>query len=133
MSGTASTKNYQKQGGFEWVIGGLLTILGAMTRSNSTPVATGSTIADAAPTTGDFMFVTGADGTKGVLLQAILPGEINVIKNTANAILKVYPNSASIQINGLGAGNPISMAAYTCCDFIGATATQVYTNPLVPS
>jgi len=130
-----NAKNYRKQGGSETVIGGALTIVGTgqIVDTNGSLAATGSTIADAAAIVTNIVFVTAADATKGVLLPAILPGERVTVKNTANAVLKVWPNTASVQINGLGAGNSISMAAYTCCDFVGASTVLAYTNPLVPS
>ena len=128
-----NTKNFMRAGGAEWVVGGLLTVNGHQIASTSSPAATGSTIADAAAIATGIAFVSGADGTKGVLLPVILPGETYVVKNTANAVLKVWPNAAGVAINGLAAGAAISMAAYTCCDFVGASTVQVYTDPYVPS
>jgi hypothetical protein len=94
---------------------------------------TGSTIADAAALQDGFNIVTGADGTKGVLLPPASPGRIVKVKNVTAAILKVWPNAAGQAINALGAGNAISMAASTSADFEASSATQWYTNPTVPS
>ncbi len=77
---------------------------------------------------------TGANGTAGIALPAATAGAIYHVKNddTANAILKVYPNGTDI-INALGASNAISMAAKTAATFFCVTAGQWYTSPLVPS
>lgn len=130
-----NTKNYEKQGGAEWVVGGNLRILsgGNVIQSVGAPAAAGSTIADATAMTADKNYVTAADGTKGVKLPALVVGESCKVTNTANAILKVYPAADTIAINALSAGAAISMAAYSSATFDCATATQLYTTPYLPS
>lgn len=62
------------------------------------------------------VLVTGADGTKGIILPAVQPAgslpKILVIKNqdSDNAILKIYPATGE-QIDALGANNAYSLTA----------------------
>jgi predicted RecA/RadA family phage recombinase len=99
-----------------------------------TVAAAGSVQGDAAaiPAGKTFILATGADATKGVILPALGAGQYVVIKNVDNAVLKVYPASGGT-INVLSANAAISMAARTIATFIGSSATQVYTSPLLPS
>jgi len=80
------------------------------------------------------LHVTGANATVGVALPAAVAGAFYMLKNddTANAILKVYPNGTDI-INALGASNAISLAAKVACAFFCTTNGQWYTAPLLPS
>lgn len=107
--------------------------------------ATGSAQTDAAQVTTKspgLVWVTGADGTKGVKLpKAVIGKSIKIVNDdAANAILKVYPYEATGVINALSAGAAISMAAKTRCEFAciedsirnGGTPTWA-TIPLVPS
>lgn len=95
--------------------------------------ATGSTVADAAvlaPT--GYQLVSGADATKGVKLPNLGPdGELE-LKNNGGAILKVYPPTGAA-INGLSANAAISLAANVTVTFQWTSATQIYTQPLLPS
>lgn len=98
----------------------------------STVAATGSTQADAAQVATGFVVVTAADGTKGVLLPVAAAGRSVVIKNNSASVLKVWPAGSGI-INGLSASAAMSIAANTCPEFRASSATQWYTNPLLPS
>jgi predicted RecA/RadA family phage recombinase len=100
----------------------------------ATVAAAGSAQGDAGaiPAGATFVLATGADATKGVILPALAAGQMCVVKNVDNAVLKVYPASGGT-INVLSANAAISMAARTIATFIGASATQVYTLPLLPS
>lgn len=97
-------------------------------------VAAGSVVGDAGavPAGATFVLATGADATKGVILPALGAGQYVVVKNVDNAVLKVYPASGGT-INVLSANAAISMAARTIATFIASSATQVYTQPLLPS
>lgn len=99
-----------------------------------TVAAAGSAQGDAGaiPAGTTFALATGADATKGVILPALAAGQMIVVKNVDNAVLKVYPASGGT-INVLSANAAISMAARTIATFIGSSATQVYTLPLLPS
>lgn len=109
----------------------LLTQLGNYTK----PAAVGTNLATAVQLTAGFNWVTAADGTVGVKLPATpTAGTVVFIKNddTANAILKVYPDAAAT-INAIGSNAAISMAAKTSAIFWAATTTQWFTVPLLPS
>lgn len=97
-------------------------------------VATGSAQGDAAAIGGGtgLATVTAADATKGVILPAGTAGKIVLVKNVDNAVLKVYPPSGGT-INVLSANAAISLAARTFPAFVYASATQIYTLPLLPS
>ncbi|MEI8017503.1 MAG: DUF2190 family protein [Schlesneria sp.] len=94
---------------------------------------TGSTIADAAALNDGFNLVTGADGTKGVLLPTASPGRVVKVKNATAAVLKVWPNAAGQAINALSAGAALSMASLASADFQCVDGVTWYTNPTVPS
>ena len=87
---------------------------GMITMATQILPATGSTIADAAPITGQMVVVTLANNTKGVLLPLLMGEDINKVIfliNTANAVLKIYPTDGQ-SIQGGTASAPISLAAY---------------------
>jgi hypothetical protein len=77
----------------------------------ATVAAAGSSNTDAATLTGDTNLVTGADGTKGVILPGAEVGSLILVSNQAGSALKVYP-PASGKLNALTAttGN-VSVAA----------------------
>lgn len=108
-----------------------------VTITAATVAAAGSAIGNATEITSvspAVIFATAADGTKGIILPATAAGLRYVVKNdaAANAVLKVYAQASS-QINDIAANSAISMAANTCCEFVGYSATRWFTNPLVPS
>lgn len=99
-------------------------------------VALGSTQANAAPVvsgSGTFVSVTGADGTKGIVLPPVTTvGQEYMVKNVDNAVLKVYPASGGV-INTLSADAAISVAARAPATFVAVSSTTWYTIPLLPS
>lgn len=97
-----------------------------------TVAAAGSAQGDATAIASDFCVVTAGDGTKGVVLPTAVAGLQVLVKNNANAVLKVYPASGGA-INALAGDAAISMAAYTCAIFAASSATQWFTCPLLPS
>ena len=106
---------------------------GALTMATATKAAAGSAQGDAEAITAEgFCLVTGADATKGVKLPAAAAGKMVIIKNNANAVLKVYPASSDA-INAIAANGALSMAAYTSAVFVAYDATTWYTVPLLPS
>lgn len=108
-----------------------VTQLGSYTK----PAAVGTNLATAVQLTAGFNWVTAADGTVGAKLPATpAAGTMVFIKNddTANAVLKVYPDAAAT-INAIGSNGSISMAAKTSALFWAATTTQWFTIPLLPS
>lgn len=98
----------------------------------ATVAAAGSTKDDAAAMSADFVLVTAADATKGVILPTPVAGRVLMLKNNANAVLKVYPNAGG-QINAVGADTAMSLAAYVGAVFVASSATQWWTIPLLPS
>jgi hypothetical protein len=111
-----------------------LIVSGAVVTSRGASVADGNSQATATPLSAsvDNFAVSGANGTAGVLLPVATAGRRIFIKNTAAAALNVYPN-AGAAINGIAANGAYAMAASTSAFFIGDSATQWYTCPLVAS
>ena len=98
----------------------------------STVAATGSTQANAAALALGFNLVTAADATKGVKLPTAVAKQICFVKNNANAVLKVWPNTSDA-INAAAADASIDMAAFTSAIFYSYNGVTWYTIPLVPS
>jgi hypothetical protein len=102
--------------------------------TRGSPVAAaGSIQGDAAALIEGFQAVSGADGTKGVILPTAVAGMIVIIKGTTSAVLKVYPATGAA-INGVAANSAMSLASgLVPAIFIADSATQWYTIPLLPS
>lgn len=100
----------------------------------SNVVATGSDNTNAAALGGGMNVVTAGDATKGVILPTpTFIGQIVRVKNSAAAVLKVYPNSGAA-INALTATTgALSMAAQTHADYVYTAADQWFSMPLLPS
>jgi predicted RecA/RadA family phage recombinase len=95
--------------------------------------AAGSAIGDAAQLGQGLNVVTGADGTKGVILPTAVAGMQVIVKGVTAGVLKVYPKTGST-INALSASAAISLASgATPAIFVASTSTQWYTLPLLPS
>lgn len=70
--------------------------------------ATGNSQATAAPVTASMVVVASADGTKGILLPAGMPGDEIWVFNNSASTCPVYPASGdaiSVAGTGLGTGN----------------------------
>ena len=80
--------------------------------STQTLAAAGSAQGNAGKITGQLVFVTDADATKGVILPTVTNGKFIIVVNTANAVLKIYPASGE-KIQGGTANANISLAAYS--------------------
>lgn len=99
----------------------------------SAVTAAGSSASDAAQLSQGLNVVTGADGTKGVILPVAVPGMQVIVKGVTAGVLKVYPKTSST-INALSASAAISLASGAIpAIFVASSATQWYTLPLVPS
>jgi hypothetical protein len=95
--------------------------------------AAGSTIADAAQLSQGINVVTGADGTKGVILPVAVPGMQIIVKGVTAGVLKVWPKTGGT-INALSASAALSMTTGAMpLTFVATSATQWYTLPLVAS
>lgn len=116
VNSTVVTTSYisEKVTGKGVTIDGVVLKDGMITMATQILPATGSTMDDAAPITGQMVIVTGANNTKGVLLPFLMDVDNNKVIfliNTANAVLKIYPRDGQ-SIQGGTAGAPISLAAY---------------------
>ena len=95
--------------------------------------AAGSSQSDAAQLYHGFNVVTGADGTKGVILPTAVPGMIVYLKGVTNAVLKVYGKTGA-SINGGSANAALSLTTGLMPSiFIASSTTQWYTIPLAAS
>lgn len=95
--------------------------------------AAGSAQGDAAQLYHGFNVVTGADGTKGVILPTAVPGMIVYLKGVTSAVLKVYPKTGGA-INAVAANGALSLTTGVMPSiFIASSTTQWYTIPLVAS
>lgn len=114
---------------------GVVTIGRAFGNNVDSKVAAGSVQGDSTALGGRSLnIVTGADGTKGVQLEAATSGIVIPVFNAGSAILKVYPiDGGNDEINGAGANVPISMAANSSAIFVGTAGTTWHTFPTVPS
>ena len=95
--------------------------------------AAGSVIGDAAQLSQGINVVTGADGTKGVILPTAVPGMQVIVKGVTAGVLKVWPKTGGT-INALSASAALSMTTGAMpLTFVATSATQWYTLPLVAS
>jgi hypothetical protein len=105
---------------------------GAGGTANTALAATGSTQADAALIRAGSVIVTGADGTKGVVLPAGMVGDSVYLANSSASALKVYPPSgAAIWVPGTGAGSAnasYSATANSVTEYKCVSATQWFVN-----
>lgn len=99
----------------------------------SAVTAAGSVIGDAAQLSQGLNVVTGADGTKGVILPTAVPGMQVIVKGVTAGVLKVWPKTGAT-INALSASAAMSLASgATPAIFVASSSTQWYTIPLLPS
>ena len=97
--------------------------------------AAGSVIGDGTQLTHGLTNVTGADGTKAVLLPAITaPGELVIVVNTdESSALEIFPDAAGTSINGSSAGAAHTVAAMGIFIAVAASATQWYAGEIAVS
>lgn len=95
---------------------------------NTAVASAGSTQTNATAIVTDICIVTGADGTKGVRLPAVKPGESSVIFNNSGSTLKVYPpTGAAIAVPGTGLGSAnaaYSHTTYATVEYFCVSSTQ---------
>jgi predicted RecA/RadA family phage recombinase len=115
-------------------LSGPLTLSGAgvVGVASATVAADGSDQSDAAAVAEGFTLVSAANATKGVKLPAAAAGKMCIIKNGANAVLKIWPNTDDA-INALAANGSLDIAAYTSVILVAYNAVTWYTIPLLPS
>ena len=106
--------------------------LATTVRSYAALSAAGTDAATAGVIATEFVLVSGANGTVGVILPVPVAGQSVIIKNNAAGALKVWPN-AGAAINAVTGDAYFSMGNLTSAMFIASSATQWFTVPLVPS
>jgi hypothetical protein len=109
-----------------------ITTTGGLYLKSATVAAAGSTQANAAAVSDGFTLVSGADGTKGILLPAAVAGRTVILKNNANAVLKVWPASGDA-VNAIAADSNYVLAAYTSSLLVAYDSTTWYSVPLLAS
>ena len=109
-----------------------ITTTGGLYIKSATVAATGSTQSDAASVSDGFTLVSAADATKGVKLPAAVAGRTVILKNNANAVLKVWPASGDA-INAITADSNYVLAAYTSSLLVAYDSTTWYSVPLLAS
>lgn len=110
--------------GAKRVFGGVLFTAPPIVRAQDITAA-GTTQATATPIGAPLANVSGADGTKGVRLPAIIRAGQCVAVYNATALngLNVYPNTGAT-INGGAANTPISIEGKTLALFMAVSATN---------
>lgn len=118
---------------------GAQTVAGAKTFSTmpiiptATVAAAGNDQTNAAAVTTGFTLVSAADAAKGVILPAAAAGLQVIIKNGANAVLKIYPNTSD-GINALTVTTgSLDIAALSSVYLVAYDATTWYSLPLLAS
>lgn len=109
-----------------------ITTTGGLYIKSATVAATGSTQSDAASVSDGFTLVSAADATKGVKLPAAVAGRTVILKNNANAVLKVWPASGD-GINAITVDSNYVLAAYTSSLLVAYDSTTWYSVPLLAS
>ena len=124
VTGTEAVTGNATLSGAKLTVAANTVVLGGV----GTLAAAGSVQANAAQIAAATTTVTGADGTKGVILPAtpVVGQEVSVI-NTAGSTLKVYPDSSGTggTINGGSANASVNLATlksatYVCTNTTGA-------------
>ncbi len=106
-----------------------LAATGLLSMDSATVAAFGSVQGDAAALADGFSLVSAANGTKGVVLPAAAAGGLCVVKNNANAILKLWPNTSDA-IDALGADNAMSVPAYATLVLVAYDVTTWYSTAI---
>jgi secreted PhoX family phosphatase len=109
-----------------------ITTTGGLYIKSATVAATGSTQSDAASVSDGFTLVSAADATKGVKLPAAVAGRTVILKNNANAVLKVWPASGD-GINAITVDSNYVLAAFTSSLLVAYDSTTWYSVPLLAS
>jgi len=114
------------------VSGTTVTATGDLYVASATVAATGSTQANAAQLAGGFTLVSAADATKGVKLPEAVAGRVVIIKNGANAVLKVWPSTGDA-VNAIAVDSNYVLAANTSSILVAYDSTTWYSVPLLAS
>jgi hypothetical protein len=109
-----------------------ITTTGGLYIKSATVAAAGSTQANAAAVSDGFTLVSGADGTKGVVLPAAIAGRTVILKNNVAAVLKVWPASGD-GINAITVDSNFTITNLSACMLVAYDSTTWYSIPLVAS
>ena len=109
-----------------------ITTTGGLYIKSATVAAAGSTQANAAAVSDGFTLVSGADGTKGVVLPAAIAGRTVILKNNAGSTLKVWPASGD-GINAITVDSNFTITNLSACMLVAYDSTTWYSIPLVAS
>jgi predicted RecA/RadA family phage recombinase len=115
-------------------VSGALTLAatGLVAVKSATIAASGTGSGDSAITEG-ITLVTAADATKAVTLPTAAAGKLCIIKNNANAVLKVFPGTSDKINGGTATTGQLAVAAYASVILVAYDATDWYSIPLLPS
>lgn len=100
---------------------------GVLSMDSATVAAAGTVQGDAGAIADGFTLVSAGDGTKGVVLPTAAAGGFAIVKNNANAILKLWPGSSDA-IDALGADAAMSVAAYATVRLVAYDGTTWYSD-----
>jgi hypothetical protein len=107
-------------------------IAGSLGGQYAAVTAAGSAQGDATSVGASMAVVAGADGTKGVILLAAMPGDEVWVFNNSASTLKVYPpTGAAITVVGTGLGSAnaaFSQLTYKTTIYKCMTSTQWVAN-----
>jgi len=104
-----------------------LAATGLISMDSATVAALGSLQGDAAALADGFSLVTDANGTKGVRLPSAAAGGFCIIKNNANAILKVWP-ATDDAIDAVAANTAIAVDPYRVLYLVAYDGTTWYSQ-----
>ena len=92
--------------------------------TNNAVTAAGTTITTATDLVTTQNIVTTATDSQGVQLDSGIVGDWQMVYNATNVSIKVYPWASAAKINQITAGNAMTLAPQTACQFFVASATQ---------
>jgi len=92
--------------------------------ANTAITAAGTAISTATDLTNAFNIVTTATDGQGVQLDTGVVGDSQIVYNDTLVSIKVYPSSASAQINQITAGSAHILAPQTSCVYWVVSSTQ---------
>lgn len=104
-----------------------LSSAGLLSLDSATVAAAGTVQGNAAAIADGFTLVSGANAAAGVKLPTAAAGGFCIVKNNANAVLLLYPNSSDA-IDALGANNAMSVQPYDTVELAAYDATTWYAN-----
>ncbi len=102
---------------------------GLLSMGSATVAGAGTNQSNAAALADGFTLASGGNGTVGVKLPTAAAGGFCIVKNNANAVLKLWPNSSDA-IDALGANAVMSMPAYATVLLVAYDGVTWYSDVL---